>query len=78
MTNNNEPIVSGLQETWKELLIQERNELYAKVEILRKTVANFPNNISSNQRQLLRDQLETMTDLLCILEARISSMYLGY
>jgi hypothetical protein len=78
MTNNNEPIVPAMQETWKERLIQERNELYAKIEILRKTVANFPNNISSNQRQLLRDQLEIMTDLLCILEARISSMYLGY
>ena len=77
MTNNNEPIVSAMQETWKERLIQERNELYAKIEILRKTVANFPNSISNNQRQLLRDQLEIMTDLLCILEARISSMYLA-
>jgi hypothetical protein len=75
MTNNNEPIVLGLQETWEERLIQDRNELYAKIEILRKTVANFPNNISNNQRQLLRDQLKIMTDLLCILEARISSMY---
>jgi hypothetical protein len=78
MSNNNEPIVSAVQETWKERLIQERNDLYTKIEILRKTVCSFPTDVTGNQKTYLRRQLETMTDLLCILEARISSMYLGY
>ena len=67
----------GIQQTWVDRLLDERNELYEKISALRNMVNNFHPDVSPMQRAYLKEQVCIMTDYLAILEKRITLSSFG-